>query len=1084
MCKKLAYIQGALTQLNEVIIIFSRCTLIYKNDVWRDKMLSIDDIRVNMENLCLNKGLYVDDYIASDDEFNTYIEGIDNAIERISLSDLDSHYENGIGKNESFMPNAVWPYIIGYALLSRYGLSEDEYLKWAEKFDDKLVAYELMGMIGVERPDLKKMARKQENEKKKKFEESGEVDADIKANYERCIKLIRTKKPLIIVDKIGNADFLGNKIFISDNVKKVSKIILCLAEVKEFAINVFEREFSNKCTSYKSCSNNIELVLRDSYEALWIKFRKKLISSYDEIQVNGVGEEYIEFAGYLATDIKEQLDQIYLNLCDQFEDVISTIDLENERKINNINIHGGGFGIKGAAVGALGAKFAAELAASYVNNKSIVTGKKVKSVFENQANEIYTGEGVKELYIETILNSLDYLLTITFERLDNLDINYLKDESDIIDYLDYLSRKISDEMLQSLCIDLICRFPFDKRCYQFLHDNYTNYEKLIKSIKEELCLPDAITVVENNWTFSDETGEIVSYRVANSRHLLSKKKDIIAYESGASKGELFYRILFRIRAKALIESSSLYDSAINKYIWDISDDDIMNLMPETKNKAYILLAFKDFILYDTGFAITDKNGKIRNIELEKIKELLVVGAAYPGDSRWIAICKADGTWSVVPIAENKQQRMQIICDIINISLDIKFHTDTSRKYRDAQCLENGRQYLCKKCGYIGPAGDSGAWINGLICRKCCAKSSYLYCVEIDSNLQSLDETLCSSIDTNYQEGLFVDEEELYTIVKQNESVLDFAKGKIFLDIDPTDYRAEKQKVMQRLAQIDDDEYQEKFWNNIDFSDVEQLPKQWESVLWMISAAKHSGMHTVGWTYALDPEILNLDEIKQWVINNGIGIEYIIYFSDEYIVTDKAFYLCNEGKVSKRFLYDKYNVVSLYEYELRGWNNVYAYLIYNENYMEHCIIKRATSSNDTSSLANAIYMARYGNEKSGKVKAFGNKIYCEHCKKIYTLGVKESKCPNCKMKAKQYGWKEYCGVKTIDNIPDSIAEQILIDTKVLYEFINRYYLNSDQELETIEKDEDKKLMFCPYCGKQILRTVKFCNFCGKQNKYSK
>ena len=30
----------------------------------------------------------------------------------------------------------------------------------------------------------------------------------------------------------------------------------------------------------------------------------------------------------------------------------------------------------------------------------------------------------------------------------------------------------------------------------------------------------------------------------------------------------------------------------------------------------------------------------------------------------------------------------------------------------------------------------------------------------------------------------------------------------------------------------------------------------------------------------------------------------------------------------------------------------------------------------------------------------------------------------------------------------------------------------------------KTIFCPYCGKQILRTIKFCNFCGNRNTYGK
>lgn len=36
----------------------------------------------------------------------------------------------------------------------------------------------------------------------------------------------------------------------------------------------------------------------------------------------------------------------------------------------------------------------------------------------------------------------------------------------------------------------------------------------------------------------------------------------------------------------------------------------------------------------------------------------------------------------------------------------------------------------------------------------------------------------------------------------------------------------------------------------------------------------------------------------------------------------------------------------------------------------------------------------------------------------------------------------------------------------------------------EKIKKEQQMFCPYCGEQILRTVKYCNFCGKEIKYRK
>lgn len=50
-------------------------------------------------------------------------------------------------------------------------------------------------------------------------------------------------------------------------------------------------------------------------------------------------------------------------------------------------------------------------------------------------------------------------------------------------------------------------------------------------------------------------------------------------------------------------------------------------------------------------------------------------------------------------------------------------------------------------------------------------------------------------------------------------------------------------------------------------------------------------------------------------------------------------------------------------------------------------------------------------------------------------------------------------------------------------------NLDDINETLEKNDMeakkvKETIFCPYCGKQILRTAKFCNFCGKANNYGK
>ena len=56
-----------------------------------------------------------------------------------------------------------------------------------------------------------------------------------------------------------------------------------------------------------------------------------------------------------------------------------------------------------------------------------------------------------------------------------------------------------------------------------------------------------------------------------------------------------------------------------------------------------------------------------------------------------------------------------------------------------------------------------------------------------------------------------------------------------------------------------------------------------------------------------------------------------------------------------------------------------------------------------------------------------------------------------------------------------AERTNQDT---YELLEKFLISKG----IIEEKPD--YMFCPYCGKQIERTVKFCNYCGKLNTYAK
>lgn len=64
------------------------------------------------------------------------------------------------------------------------------------------------------------------------------------------------------------------------------------------------------------------------------------------------------------------------------------------------------------------------------------------------------------------------------------------------------------------------------------------------------------------------------------------------------------------------------------------------------------------------------------------------------------------------------------------------------------------------------------------------------------------------------------------------------------------------------------------------------------------------------------------------------------------------------------------------------------------------------------------------------------------------------------------------------------------TNLFVAALKQYILRNCEETswqsktEIQEEKKVKETIFCPYCGKQILRTAKFCNFCGKGNSYGK
>ena len=63
-----------------------------------------------------------------------------------------------------------------------------------------------------------------------------------------------------------------------------------------------------------------------------------------------------------------------------------------------------------------------------------------------------------------------------------------------------------------------------------------------------------------------------------------------------------------------------------------------------------------------------------------------------------------------------------------------------------------------------------------------------------------------------------------------------------------------------------------------------------------------------------------------------------------------------------------------------------------------------------------------------------------------------------------------------------------DLKSAKDAVDRIFLGENNRTRLPENDakdymnNDKNMMFCPFCGNKIERTAKFCNYCGKENAY--
>lgn len=370
-----------------------------------------------------------------------------------SFGELDSFYENGIGTN---IIDEKYPIIIGYALITRYNLSYDEYVAWCKKQGEEY-AYDLLKLAGVE--DYEQRAKKENKEKEWR-----------NSAYTVLAELIDSKKKIIeFTEEDTGLSLFGKGIEVGAISEGIKLVLLGIKDAYQYGIVIFENEFEKRCTGFKEAYETIERVLGDARDAQWIRLKSHLkkIDIENEL-MNKIHNEYIN-----ATDfsyIKENLEKAYNNLLEQLgEKAQELVIKDTERK--SIQFEGGGFGVKGAVIGMVGAEIANNVYEGIVDTMTKKAVENTREQFTSMADRLFTGEETQKFCKEYIEAASKILRAICLNTLFSDQMETATDVGDILEALEKYIGDLSGDDLRKLACNLIFIYPHLIESYKFV-SNY------------------------------------------------------------------------------------------------------------------------------------------------------------------------------------------------------------------------------------------------------------------------------------------------------------------------------------------------------------------------------------------------------------------------------------------------------------------------------------------------------------------------------------------------------------------------------------------------------------------------------------
>jgi hypothetical protein len=393
----------------------------------------------------------------------------------LSIEDLDYYFDKGLTGNETTLSDNLWSLIIGYALISRYSLPIDEYIKWANSQNNNIYILKLVG-INVLPKSLKK--------------EKHNLHQDF--NLDELQAFLDSKKHLMNYSKISTNTSLtlfGKAIEINDVVKKISDLRSALSDAQEYSTSVLDNGLSLRCVDYKTCSENIVSVLKDAIDAEWIKCKKYLkhINTSDNL-IEDIHSQFIDSSSDIY-EIKKILDNAVSRLHTITQGKADEIANKNYARKDR-EFFGGGFGVKGAVTGMIGASLLSALNSSVADACEAASVNNLKSETDKKLNEIFIGDNTIDIYyqlIETACEELDY---ICLKSLFPDDLEDQAESEAIIKLVQDQLSIFSGDQLRKFASDIMFIYPFSTNSYDFIFDNFYGIRDELVEISDALCMQE------------------------------------------------------------------------------------------------------------------------------------------------------------------------------------------------------------------------------------------------------------------------------------------------------------------------------------------------------------------------------------------------------------------------------------------------------------------------------------------------------------------------------------------------------------------------------------------------------------------